>query len=111
MDKQIHTDAKKKVKNRLKVKLGTFSKVNQIFGTILGDRESILHIKNAAHDWKLPRGLLSAGSTAIKSHAEKYQAAAELDLMNEIKRDLYPPTVREKHLRLILNEAFLFNSN
>ena len=87
MDKQINTDAKKKGMNKFKIKLGTFSKVNQIFGTMSRERESILQIKNAAHDGKLPRGLLSAGSTAIKTHAEKYKAAAELDLENE-KRPL-----------------------
>jgi hypothetical protein len=70
-------------KNTFKVKLASFTKVQQMYKVLTTERENILKIKNMSADGKLPRGLLLEGKMAIKNHLKQFENALELDAKNE----------------------------
>jgi hypothetical protein len=58
---QLTSEEKKVKRNAFKVKLASFTQMQQMYSILRTERENILKIKNMAPDGKLPRGLLMQG--------------------------------------------------
>jgi hypothetical protein len=83
MNSLINKEMKNKSKNMFKAKINSLSKMNRMFGVLTSERENVLKIKTAAHDGKLPVGLLSKGGDEIKKHASTFSQSMEADAQNE----------------------------
>ncbi len=55
----------------------------KMFRLLRQHNEDILKLKGLCPDNKLPRGVLTQGSTAIKDAIQQFQSAKKEDLMNE----------------------------
>jgi serine/threonine-protein phosphatase 2B catalytic subunit len=55
----------------------------KMYKTLREENETIMQLKGLAPDNKVPRGLLGAGSGALKDQVEQFKNAKDLDSVNE----------------------------
>ena len=89
---------------QVKSKIKFISKLMKMQKVLRQENENIVKLKGACPDSKIPKGLLTAGTEAVKDAVVIFQSAKNFDIVNEKIPDIVVPQLGNMQKKSVFNQ-------